>query len=264
MKKILVIAVVLILVISLAACGGGSEGGTGGDSGSGTTSGGEDTAGVDEHNCPCDPECTNKECEGGAKCKCGTDEEYPPLTYNIEIEAELTCDEECGLDGCGMDTFGMARVTMDYIDSNTGYFGKGEGSGATTRNGMHELAVKFAVVPGSLPDFEFTAQLSVPSDNKTFFGVDEDYQTMLLSVDRIGPDETTYDFSAWGGGIEPAPGLLNFTYWGETFPSDVGTAYNDLDTGLMVFELPLTNEPITVLFMWGDYVSINVTLTPVD
>ena len=262
-KRLIAIALILILTLSLTACGGGNP----------ATTPGETPSGKDDP-CPCCSNCIQEECEcakcgdsDGCKCKLpdGGDDVHPPLTYNIEIETELMCDE-CNFDGCGMITSGSAIVTMNFIDRKTGYWGRSaDGTGVTAKNGTHELAVKKTVAYGDLPNYRFTAELSVPSDHKTYVGTDGDYKTIFVSVDKFGPDEATIDWTAWGGGPETAPSFLSFIYQGlleYAEPSDVGTAYPDPDTGSFIFEMPLMDSPIRVLFTWGEVLCVYITLTP--
>ena len=276
-KRLVAIALILVLALSLTACGGngGTATGEGNTANPPATTPGE-TPNGNKDPCPCCPDCNQKECEcaecGGNNnndCKCklpGGDDVYPPLTFDIEIETALS-DDECNYDGCGMDTLGKATVTMNYIDGKTGYLGSAEGSGVTTKNGTHEMAVKYTVAYGDLPDYTFTVQLSVPSKDKTYVGVDGNYQTVLIGIDKLGPDEATIDWTPWGGGHETGPSFLSFIQQGfleDAGPSDVGTAYPDMDTGFLTFEMPLMNEPVRVLFTWGEVLYIYITLTPIS
>ena len=77
MKKILIIMLALLMLFALAACGGGSRGG--GASGGGTSAPAESAD--NEHNCPCDPSCTNKECKGGDKCQCGAGSDIGTISF---------------------------------------------------------------------------------------------------------------------------------------------------------------------------------------
>jgi hypothetical protein len=273
MKRILIVALALILVVALAACGGGGDGGSGSSGGGNTPASPANSGGEDP--CPCCPDCSQKK---DCVCKvCGDNDDYdckcsapggehPSITYGIEIETALG-DDECNYDDCGMDTLGKATVTMNYIDSKTGYLGSAEGSGVTTKNGTHEMAVKYTVAYGDLPDYTFTVQLSMPSNDKTYVGVDENYQTILVGVNKLGPDVATIDWTDWGGGPVTGPSFLSFIQQGlleDAAPSDVGTAYPDMNTGLLTFEMPLMDTPIRVLFAWGEILDIYITLTPVD
>jgi len=282
-KRIITIIFTLILALLLISCGAGSNSPGGGNtlSGGDTPTGGdsnkhggdEDPQNENNDPCPCCPDCIQEECEcdkcaKSNKCKCtpGGGDDFPPLTFNIEIVVDLT-DPDCNFDGCGMSTSGSAVVTMNFVDRVTGYFGtSADGVGVTTRNGSHETAVRNAVIPGDLRNYEFTAQLSVPADYKKYTGADGDYITILVGVDRLGPDEITYNLADWGGGLENMPGLLLGTFdylMQHPLPSDVGTAYADPDMGLLIFEMPLMDTPITVIFTWGEDLYIYITLSPV-
>jgi len=295
-KKSLYLALLIVLaLLLLTACGGNSgyppytpdsggnnassggsnassaddNGQSGGDNGQ---SGGDNTPSGGEDPCPCCPDCIQLECScekcaDSDDCKCTPGNLLPlSITYDIEIEVELVC-HECGYDGCGVITSGSARVTMNFIDYRTGYFGSAEGYGKTLKNGMHELAVRFEVVPGDLSDYGFPAQLSIISHEKSFAGVDGDYVTVLVGLSKLGADESTYDFTAWGGAPHTSPSILREfvrEMLRDPHPSDVGKAYPDPETGLIIFEMPLMDTPITVLFTWGEHYYIYITLIPVD
>jgi len=289
-RVVIVFALVLFLAVTLASCGVNSNAPSGGEtlSGSNTLSGGDaptdgdngtpgENADSSEDNkdpCPCCPECLQEECEcdkcaDSDNCKCtpgGGEDDFPPLTFNIEIVIDLT-DPDCNYEGCGMSTSGSAVVTMNFVDRVTGYLGTStEGVGVTTRNGSHETAVKYDVIPGDFPFYDFTAQLSIPGDYKSYAGVDGDYKTILVGVDSFGPDIVTYNLANWGGGLESMPSPIHgsFEYLlHNPLPTDVGTAYPDPDMGLLIFEMPLMETPITVIFAWGEDLYVYITLSPV-
>ena len=289
-KRAIIIILTLILALSLISCGVGSNtpgsnvpGGDGtasADGGDAPTGGDNNKSGENEDPlnenkdpCPCCPDCIQEECgcekcANSNKCKCtpGGGDDFPPLTFNVEIVVDLT-DPDCNFEGCGMSISGSAVVTMNFIDRVTGYMGtSAEGVGVTTRNGSHETAVKNDVIPGNLPFYEFTTQLSIPGDYKAYAGVDGDYTTILVGIDSFGPDEITYDFSAWGGKTESGPSPIHGTFdylLHNPLPADVGTAYSDPDLGLLIFEMPLMDTPITVIFTWGEDLYVYITLSPV-
>ena len=279
MKKAIAITLIIILALSLlTACkGGGTSGGTGSslpaEATPPLTEPDEPPGSAPEPNdpCPCCPDCIQEECDcnkcaDSDKCKCasGSLSDYPPITYDIEIAADLTC-LECSYDGCGMDTFGTVRVTMSWIDDQTGYFGSAEGLGETVKNGTH--VNREGVAPGDLPPYYFTAHLFVPSEGKTFTGPGDGYQTVFLGIDRVSPDEATIDWSNWGAGKVTAISYLTFVIedlFADPGPSDTGTAYPDPDTGLIIFEMPLMDTPIAVIFSWNGILNFTITLIPVD
>ena len=296
LRKVLFLAFVVVLaLVMLTACSGGSvyttgsgdsnapSGGSNAQGGGNAPSGGDssqkppakpagETPGGNADPCPCCPECVQTECAcercaDSDDCKCTPGNLLPlSITYDMEIEVELVC-HECGYDGCGVVTSGSARVTMNLIDSKTGYFGSAEGFGETLKNGMHELAVKYDVVPGDLSEYGFTAQLSIISDKATFVGADGNYIPVLVGLDKLGAGESTYDFTAWGGTPHTIPSILHEfvqELLRNPHPSDVGTAYPDPGTGFFIFEMPLMEAPIRVLFTWGEHYYIYITLIPVD
>jgi predicted small secreted protein len=259
MKKTLAIALAMLLALfMLTACGGGVGGnGGGGSSGGGSTA--APAVSSDDDKCLCDPECTNKKCEGGDKCKCGTDGERPPLTYDIWIEVANMCPVHDDSYGCGIITNGTARVTMNFIDSKTGYRGSSsDGIGETIKNGMCNTEVG-GLAPGDLRIYDFSAQLSVPGDNKN----------ILVGIDRLGPDEFTYDYSVWEG-LEITTSQSFFSYFFQhmmenSTPPEYGlVAYPDPDAGLLIFEVPLIEDSDNQgqQYKWGD-IFISITLIPV-
>ena len=84
-KRHVTVALLLILALSITACSGSG----GRPISNSPVTAPDATPSSDKHVCPCDPECTNNKCEGGDRCKCGTDKENPPLTYEIVIKTEL-------------------------------------------------------------------------------------------------------------------------------------------------------------------------------
>jgi uncharacterized lipoprotein YehR (DUF1307 family) len=121
MKKIFAIVIALMLVVSLAACGGGGGGGTPSGDGGGGSAGGGGTA-VGDVSCPCDPECTNKECEGGDKCKCG-DLGNGSYTFKVEINTDVAGWQPI------YKTFGEAVVVLDQLNASDKHYGIAEGNG---------------------------------------------------------------------------------------------------------------------------------------
>jgi predicted small secreted protein len=280
MKKALVIIPVMILALSLlTACGnGGTSGGSGGTSGGdGIFAPSETTRPPAGHTpepkdpCPCCPDCIQEECDckkcndsDDCKCASGSLSDYPPITYVIEIAADLTC-LECSFDGCGMDTFGTVMVTMNWIDDQTGYFGSAEGIGETIKNGTH--VNRDGVAHGDLPPYVFTAHLFVPNEKKPFIGLGDDYQTVFIGIDKVSPDDATVDWRNWGAGMVTAPSYLTFVIedlFADPGPSDTGTAYPDPEKGLIIFEMPLMDTPIGVIFSWNGILNFTITLIPAD
>ena len=285
MKKALAMILVIILALSLlTACGrggtsGGSDGASGGDNISAPSEGtlspvdpAESPELMQEPKdpCPCCPDCIQVECgcekcadSDDCKCTPGSLSDYPPITYDIEIAADLTC-LECSYEGCGMDTFSTVRVTMNWIDDQTGYFGSAEGLGETIKNGTH--VNREGVAPGDLPPYDFTAHLFIPSEEKTFSGIGDDHKTVFVGINKVSPDEATIDWSNWGAGKVTATSYLTFVIedlFADPGPSDTGTAYPDPDTGLIIFEMPLMDTPIGVIFSWNGILNFTITLIPV-
>jgi hypothetical protein len=270
-KKILAIALALMLAISLAACGGSNSGGNSGEPGAGGNNATNPPAStppsVDKHNCPCDPECTNKECKGGDKCKCGTDD-APPLTYDIAIKAEWDC-AECSFEDCRGVTSGAAKVTMNVIDSKIGYLGSSaDGSGEDIAQARHAgVPPKTMLYADPLQKYEFNAQLSIHNQSNG--------KIIRVGIDRFGPDK---DILPLPDGPTPVPGSMYAMYLGfseQVFSqSDKGSYEFDPDTGMVIFDLPLTDGGMqgTFIFDITDFdffvglgtLTITITLTPVD
>jgi len=254
MKNILTLALVAVLTLSLlTACGGSGSAPSGG--GSAVNPPTAKPSGNDDP-CSCCPDCIPADCDC-EKCECCTGglDDHPSLTFDMTIGFELYC--ECG--DSHIETFGRARITMHYIDSAIGYMGSAEGSGETIKNGLHEVVVRNDVVPGDLPDYEFTAQLSIRVDK----GV------ISVGVNRFGPDESTYDWAAWGAGFNTSPSFMHdlfLDFFEDPVPPEYGNvAYPDPEVGLMVFEVPLTADIDAQgqQFKWHD-IFISINLTPVD
>jgi len=258
-KRFISIALILVLAFSFVACNNNVINPP-------VTTPHETPSGNDDP-CPCCPDCIQEDCEceecaDSKDCKCGSGslDEYPPLTYDVEIHFELMHDG-CGFDDCGFETIGRARVMMDYIDSTTGYSGSSpDGSGNTFRNANHEVENKNALAPGDLPDYDFTAQLSIPADKKV----------IRVGVNRLGPDEATYDWSAFEGlGIHTSPTPFNqflLYMFEQPNPFEYGAVvYPEPDTGLLIFEVPLIEgtDMQGQQYKW-DNIFISITLTPVN
>ena len=156
MKKILMVALTLILVLSLAACGGGGGGGDNGGSAGGGGGAAAPTAAGDDDPCPCCPDCIQAECvceECGGNddydCKCSAPGGGGPFTFLVEIDTNFV-----GSLGQVYRTIGEATVILDESDSS-GWFGSAEGYGIYTDWGHPD----YVEVDGG-SDFNFTARLS--------------------------------------------------------------------------------------------------------
>ena len=269
MKRIITILLIILIGLSiLTSCNMVKTLINPGTEGSSNSSGDKPSRDKENNNkdddpCPCCSNCIQKECEC-AKCGDSDDcecklpdslENYPPVTYDMTICFELYC--ECG--ESHIETFGEAEVTMYYVDDQAGYLGKGEGSGETVKNGMHEFIVKNAVVPGDLPGYEFKVQISMPMDKKV----------IRVGVNKFGPDESTYDWSAWGSGPNTSPSFMHdliLDYFEDPAPPEYGyIVYPDTATRLMVFEIPLAegDDMQGQQFKWND-IFITIALTLVE
>jgi hypothetical protein len=265
MKKLIAIALVMMLaLILLSACGVSSDKPrSSNNAASGNTSstqGGEDP-------CDCCPDCNQEECEctecgDSSDCKCKLPGGLAPaLTYDIVIDVEILCPIHADSADPGIVSNGTARVTMNFIDSKTGYLGSSsDGAGETIANHMCDLEPVY-YIPGDLRSYEFTAQLSISGDQKT----------ILVGLDRLGPDELFYNYSIWEG-LEDGTSQSVFSFFfqemmGDHFvPPEYGlVVYPDLETGLLVFEVPLIEgeDMQGQQFKWGDNIFISITLTPV-
>ena len=134
-KRIIAIALTLILALSLAACGGGNippnaSGGTYPTKPSATTP--SATPSKDEDPCPCCPDCIQEECDceecaDSDDCKCTPGGlSNGPFTFKVEINTNFV-----GSLGQVYRTIGTATVTLNDSDSS-GWFGSTEGHGEYT------------------------------------------------------------------------------------------------------------------------------------
>ena len=260
MKKVYVIVLALILVFALAACGGSG----GGDDNGGVASGGGSTAAPasspdDEHNCPCEPECNNKECKGGDKCQCSAGE--MAMTYIVEIKTvwediDPTCPypAECGGVSIASATVsvnsGAASGSGEYVSYNSHYW---DSEGRT-------LIGK--VAPGT--DFGFKATLAIPEPNNA--------NIIKVGFDFSGESDVTMNWS--NGEVLQFPGMMDrisgmfkgvMRFAGEEFDIgevfDPGTYEFDHDTGFAILELPLTGGVMEKTFDWDSVAGITMTIT---
>jgi hypothetical protein len=271
MKKnrlIVLIFVLILAILAMTACGGGGGGG------GGNGSGGNNAAPVSkdsEDPCPCCPECIQKECECAecgerADCKC----KMPPggggsITYDVVIDMAFLCPIHADSADPGIVSKGTARVTMNFIDSKTGYQGSSsDGAGEMIANHMCDLDPTY-YIPGELGSYEFTAQLSVPGD----------HQNILVGLDRLGPDELFYHYSV-AEGLKDQYSQSAFAFFfqemmgGHFVPPDDGLlVYPDPEAGLLIFEVPYVEgeDMQGQQFVWSDEgresIIITITLTPV-
>ena len=259
MKKLFVVTLVLIFVLSLLGACGGDDGGNDGASGGGGTAT-PVASGDDEHNCPCDPRCTNKECEGGSKCKCGKSD-GAAKTYNIEIktvweDVDPTCPypAECGGVSTASATVtvnsGSADGAGEYVSYNSHYWDS-EGRTLIGR-----------VAPGT--GFGFKAMLAVPEPNNE--------NIIKVGFDFSGEGDVTMNWS--NGETLLFPGMMERIYGmfrgvimfggeeleiGEVF--DPGTYEFDQSTGFVMLELPLSGGVIEKTFDWDSVAGITMTIT---
>jgi len=265
MKKLFVVTLVLIFVLSLlSACGdggAGDDGSGGGESGGGTAA--PVTSEDDEHNCPCDPKCENKECKGGAKCQCS--EDSVTKTYKVEIKTvwediDPTCPypTECGGVSIASATVtvnsGSASGAGEYISYNSHYWDS-EGRTLIGR-----------VAPGT--DFDYKAMLAIPEPNKE--------NIIKVGFDFSGEGDVTMNWS--NGEVLPFPGMMERIYGmfrgvimfggeemeiGEVF--EPGTYEYDKSTGFVMLDLPYSSGVIEKTFNWDSVagIAMTITLTPV-
>ena len=259
MKKVYILALALILVFALAACGGdntgGGEGGSSGGAGTAAPASSED----EEHNCPCDPKCENKECKGGDKCQCA--EKSAAKTYNVEIKTvwediDPTCPypTECGGVSIASATVtvnsGSANGSGEYVSYNSHYWDS-EGRTLIGR-----------VSPGT--GFDFKAMLAIPEPNNE--------NIIKVGFDFSGEGDVKINWS--NGEVLDFPGMMERIHGmfrgvimfggeeldiGEVF--DPGTYEFDQGTGFTMLELPLTDGVIEKTFDWDAVAGITMTIT---
>jgi|GEM_PF-5657357 len=260
MKKWIALLLAALMMFSLAACG--EEVNTPDDGNS--TSAGNTSTPNGKDPCDCCPDCNQEECECAecgdstdCKCKLPGGGANPPLTYDIEIDVKNLCPDCGDSTGCGMIVKGTSRVTMNFIDSKTGYLGSSTtGTGKTVKNGMHSTE---GLIVGDLPSYKFNAQLSLSGDHKT----------ISVGFDRLGPDEFFYKYSiAKGCEDQTSQSFCSwFFQWmmDKPIPAENGlVVYPDTEKGLLIFELPLKEgeDKPGQQFKWEN-IFISITLTPV-
>jgi len=239
MKKVFMIALALMLVFALAACGGGGGGGDGGGSRDDGSSGGgtaAPTATGDDDPCPCCPDCIQAECvceECGGNddydCKCSAPGGGEPFTFLVEIDTNFV-----GSLGQVYRTIGTATVTLDDFDES-GWFGSAEGYGIYTDWGH--------------PDY-------VEVDG----GADYDFTVRLSNYDPLKGDSITFGtdrFCAEDGFL-----MMSFDYHRMDLL--------DEKTGLFTFELPMENGVAKLIDHWVEpppgliVIDMTITVTRLD
>jgi len=258
MKKLFVVALILIFVLSLlGACGDGGSGG--GESGGGGASAPVATTGG---SCPCYPGCGVAACENGcdekvcdSKCK-HNDGSYDceegkcctvgggSFTFLVEIDTNFT-----GSLGEGNRTLGKATVTLDDFDGS-GWFGSAEGVGEYTTwtlSGFELLEYDIG--------YDFTVKLSDFDPQKG--------DGITIGIDRFCSEteswKDTEPNSPFYGEVLEMPGaiMMSFDYW--------RTDLIDEETGLYTFKLPMENGIAKLIDHWKEpppgLIVIDMTIT---
>jgi hypothetical protein len=229
----------------------------------------EDEDETDIDPCPCCPDCNQEECEcaecgdnNDCECKMPGGFAPPALTYDIVIYTNYLCPYHDDSSNCGFQTNGTASVTMNFIDSETGYWGSSsDGIGETIKAGYCD-AKKASKVLGDLRSYEFTAQLSIFGDQKA----------ILVGVDRLGSEWFYFNWGVWGEGLVDMESgsiiafFFQFMMENPVPPENGLVVYPDLETGLLIFEVPLIEGEYMQgqQFMWKGEADlfITITLTP--
>jgi predicted small lipoprotein YifL len=210
MKKVIALLLAALMLFSLAACNGGNNANP--PANSGTPRGNNNTPNnVDP--CDCCPDCDQKKCEcaecgGNSDCECSAPSGgiHPPLTYDIGIRIELLkdTDGDCPYPAdCRFTTSGAAKVTMDWADSNNGYFGtSGDGFGEYVYFGSHYWdsdgkKMLGHVAPGTT--FNFSAMLSIPNTGND--------NVIKVGFNFSGEGDVTMNWP--NGEVLPFPGMMD-------------------------------------------------------
>jgi hypothetical protein len=234
MKKIIAIAIALMLFFALAACGGGGDGGSsgGGDSAPGGA------ASTLDGSCPCWPDCTVAACENGCdkvlcerECKHG--EVYDckkgkccksggsttgSHTFRVEINTYVAGWQPI------YKTFGEAVVVLDQVDESGKYFGVAEGNGEYL-----EFFVDGFDYGQEETTYDFTVQLS---------GFDPRVgDSITVGINRYSAEAVT-SFSTWDPADIGSP-KVQLPDAGFIVLYMLGQEILDPETGLYLFEVPM-------------------------
>ena len=224
MKKIYVIVLALILVFSLAACGGGSSGGDGGVA-AGDVSGTcfpDCGVGACENDCDktiCDKKCKQSDgsydCIKGECCTSGLT--TGSHTFRVEINTYVAGWQPI------YKTFGEAVVELDQVDASGKYFGIAEGDGEYL-----EFFVDGFDYGQEETTYDFTVQLS---------GFDPRVgDSIVVGINRFSAEEV-HSYSTWDPADIDSPVLL-LPDAGFIVLYMLGQEILDPETGLYLFEVP--------------------------
>ena len=233
MKKAYIIALALVLVFALAACGGGGDGGS---SGGGTAA---PTTNTDEDPCACCPDCVQKECvcaecvdNDKYDCKCSAPGGGEgPFVFLVEIDTNLT-----GSLGQVYRTIGTATVTLDDFD-DSGWFGSADGYGVYS---------------------DWGDEIYAETENAT----DYDFFVRLANYDPLKSDSITVGTDTFCSNAGNRYVMLSFEWLRQDLL--------DEETGLYTFELPMENGVAKLYDHWNEpppgliIIDLTITVTRVD